>query len=139
MSIRTTMVGMLLLLPGCSGASPVTDNTVTTAPVTPSTEAATLPVATPSARQTDAPAIPAVAPAGDAALPADVVAFRAKRDECDHFRGEEPSDPERAAFLEQALQRTCTGSDAALQALRKRHADRPAVIAALASYEDGIE
>lgn len=76
---------------------------------------------------------------GAAALPADVVAFQAKRDECDHFRGEEPSDPARAAFLEKALARTCKGTDAELTALRKRHAGTPAVVAALAAYEDDVE
>lgn len=76
---------------------------------------------------------------GGATLPADVVAFQAKRDDCDHFRGEEPTDPARAAFLEKALERTCKGTDAQLTALRKRYADTPAVITALADYEDGIE
>jgi hypothetical protein len=42
-----------------------------------------------------------------AALPADVVAFRTKRDECDHFRGEEPTDKARAVFLTKAMERYC--------------------------------
>lgn len=75
----------------------------------------------------------------DRSLPADVVAFRAKRDECDHFRGEEPTDPARVAFLTKAMERTCTGTDAALIALRKRHAGEPAVLSALASYEEEVE
>ena len=73
------------------------------------------------------------------ALPADVVSFRAKRDECDHFRGEEPADEARADFLEKALARTCTGTDAALAALKKRYADQPAVMAVLSNYDEGIE
>ncbi|MGT2515213.1 hypothetical protein ACVOMT_14150 [Sphingomonas panni] len=72
-------------------------------------------------------------------LPADVVAFRLKRDECDHLRGEEPTGPARAAFLKYGMERTCTGTDAALRALRQRHAHDPAAIAALAGYEDDIE
>lgn len=72
-------------------------------------------------------------------LPADVVAFRLKRDECDHLRGEEPTGPARAAFLKYGMERTCTGTDAALRALRQRHARDPAVIAALAGYDDDIE
>lgn len=83
-------------------------------------------------------AIPDAKPTA-AALPADVVAFRAKRDECDHFRGEEPADEARAAFLEKALARTCTGTDAALAALKKRYADQPAVMAVLSNYDEGIE
>lgn len=75
----------------------------------------------------------------NAALPADVVAFRAKRDECDQFRGEEPYDAERAAFLEKALERTCSGTDAELKALRTRYASDAAAIKALAGYEDAIE
>lgn len=72
-------------------------------------------------------------------LPPDVVTFRLKRDECDHLRGEEPTDSARAAFLKYGMERTCTGTDAALAALRRRHAGNPAAIAALAGYADTIE
>jgi hypothetical protein len=72
-------------------------------------------------------------------LPVDVVAFRLKRDECDQLRGEEPTGPARAAALRYGMERTCTGTDAALRALRQRHAGDPAVIAALAGYDDAIE
>ncbi|MCC2976434.1 hypothetical protein LK533_07075 [Sphingomonas sp. PL-96] len=74
-----------------------------------------------------------------AKLPADVVAFRERRDECDHFRGEDPYDAERAAFLSEALARTCTGTDAELKALRARYAANAAILAALADYEDEAE
>lgn len=79
------------------------------------------------------------APSEDAAVPADVTAFRERRDECDHFRGEEPYDAERAAFLNDALARTCTGTDAELKALRTRYARNPGVLALLAGYEDEAE
>jgi hypothetical protein len=72
-------------------------------------------------------------------LPADVVTFRTRRDDCDHFRGEEAYDAERKAFLKAALQRTCTGTDRELAALRRRHAANPAAVAALRNYEDRIE
>lgn len=72
-------------------------------------------------------------------LPADVIAFRSKRDECDHFRGEDATDEARAAELEKLLDRTCKGTDAALAALRKRYAKDPAVIAALADYDGEVE
>jgi hypothetical protein len=35
----------------------------------------------------------------DPAVPADVAKFKDRRDLCDHFRGEEPYDEERRAFL----------------------------------------
>jgi hypothetical protein len=74
-----------------------------------------------------------------AALPQDVLAFRARRDQCDHFRGEEGYDAQRAAFLAAELARTCTGSDAALAALRERYRQDPSALAALKDYEDTIE
>ncbi len=72
-------------------------------------------------------------------LPADVVAFRTRRDACDSLRGEEPTDAARAAFLERALTRACAGTDAELAALKRRHAARPAVRALLARYDPAIE
>lgn len=90
----------------------------------------------------DAPSL-ATPAAGDAPRPAsrlaDVVAFRQRRDECDHFRGEEPYDAKRAAFLRAALARTCKGTDVELAALRKRYAGNPAALRALAGYEPNVE
>lgn len=74
-----------------------------------------------------------------ATLPADVRAFRTRRDACDHMRGEEAADEARAAFLEKRLARTCTGTDAALASLKRRYADRPAVMTVLSRYEERIE
>lgn len=76
---------------------------------------------------------------GDAALPADVAAFVEKRDTCDHFRGEEPYDDERAKFIGEQLEANCTGTDAELARLRAAHAADPAIMARLADYEDTIE
>jgi hypothetical protein len=85
-------------------------------------------------------AAPVVAPTDTAgSLPADVRRFKERRDECDHFRGEEPSDPARTAELQAALERTCTGTDAALVALRRRHSGDAAVMVALADYESDVE
>lgn len=81
----------------------------------------------------------APSPSPTRGLPVDVVAFRLKRDECDQLRGEEPTGPARAAALRYGMERTCTGTDAALRALRQRHVGDPAVIAALAGYDDTIE
>lgn len=112
------MVGAVLLS-GCGG---------------PPTQEPTVRVETHGAKaQTDS--LPSPKPV----LPADVVAFRLKRDECDHLRGEEPTGPARAAFLKYGMERSCTGTDAALRALRQSHAHDPAAMAALAGYEDDIE
>jgi hypothetical protein len=77
--------------------------------------------------------------AGGLALPANVVAFRQQRDTCDHFRGEEASDPKRAAFLNAEMAKYCSGTDQALADLRKRYAGETTVIEALKQYEDRIE
>ncbi len=76
---------------------------------------------------------------GATTFPADVVDFRKRRDQCDHFRGEEPGDDARAAELEKALERTCRGTDAELAGLRHKYRGTPAVIAALRGYEDQVE
>ncbi|HEX7781988.1 MAG TPA: hypothetical protein VF509_04200 [Sphingobium sp.] len=72
-------------------------------------------------------------------FPATVTAFMIDRDGCDHFRGEEAYDDDRAAFLQENLRQLCTGTDARLAALRGRYSGNPDVIAALAHYEDRIE
>jgi hypothetical protein len=73
------------------------------------------------------------------AFPAEVTAFMVDRDGCDHFRGEEPYDAERAAYLDQSIRELCTGSDARLARLRRRYAENAEVIAALDKYEERIE
>ena len=73
-------------------------------------------------------------------LPADVIAFKARRDDCDHFRGEDPGDDEtRASELTSKLEQSCKGTDAQLASLRRRYADDASVTAALAGYEDSVE
>lgn len=90
-----------------------------------------------------APALPAAAASpllgATPALPADILAFQKRRDDCDHFRGEEPYDAQRAAFLKAALARSCAGTDKALAALRQRYQAQPARLDALKAYEDRIE
>ncbi len=102
----------------------------------------------PPAASTSAPAAAATAsstaPASHAApavaaLPAEIVEFRRRRDACDHFRGEEPYDAKRAAFLAAETRKHCAGTDRALAELRRRHAGDPAARAALAGYEDRVE
>lgn len=74
-----------------------------------------------------------------AALPRDVAAFVAQRDQCDHLRGEEAYDAERRADLERGLRRFCTGSDARLRALKHKYRRKPEVLAELERYEADIE
>jgi hypothetical protein len=91
----------------------------------------------PAAPSLDLPASNAAATA--TAFPAEVTNFMVDRDGCDHFRGEEPYDAERAAYLEQSIRDLCTGSDAKLAKLRRRYAENLDVMAALGNYEDQIE
>lgn len=77
--------------------------------------------------------------ANGAAFPAEVTAFLVDRDGCDHFRGEEPYDAERRAYLEQSIAELCTGTDAKLAGLRRRYAADKDVMAALGGYEERVE
>jgi hypothetical protein len=67
-------------------------------------------------------------PASGASLPADVQTFVAERENCDHFRGEEPYDAERRREIEGALDRYCRGTDARLEGLRKKYRNAPAAV-----------
>jgi len=82
-------------------------------------------------------------PSPDAAqlttFPDEVTSFMVDRDSCDHFRGEEPYDEERRAFLTDSITDLCTGTDARLATLRRRYAADQSVIAALRGYEDRVE
>jgi hypothetical protein len=77
--------------------------------------------------------------ASAAPFPREVTQFMVDRDSCDHFRGEEPYDAERRAYIEENVAELCHGSDATLAMLRRRYATDPSVTAALHSYEDRIE
>jgi hypothetical protein len=74
-----------------------------------------------------------------AQLPQDVSSFIEKRDLCDHFRGEDPYDEERRAFLEENLVKFCTGTDAALAELKQKYHNNPSIMDVLNRYEDKIE
>lgn len=74
-----------------------------------------------------------------APFPAEVTDFMVTRDGCDHFRGEEPYDEERRAYLEDNVQNLCTGSDAKLTDLRHRYAKDADVMMALKNYEIEID
>jgi hypothetical protein len=72
-------------------------------------------------------------------LPKDVAAFRADREQCDHFRGEEPYDDERRRSLAVEMQRFCKGSDAALSRLKKKYGKNRGIRKILNGYEPRIE
>ena len=72
----------------------------------------------------------------------DVDNFVSRRELCEHMRGELPDpggDPERLKEVPDGIEKTCTGTDAELKALKVRYADSPAVMAILNSYEPRIE
>ncbi|MEP7222362.1 MAG: hypothetical protein ABI673_06800 [Novosphingobium sp.] len=73
------------------------------------------------------------------ALPADVRNYIARRDSCDHWRGEDPYDAARAREIAAAVVASCKGTDAALARLRHRYARDRRVITALSGYEKHIE
>lgn len=77
--------------------------------------------------------------ARQSALPVDVVAFVERRELCDHFRGEDPYDAERAAELRAAMAKNCAGTDRELATLRRKYAADRRVIRRLARFEDTVE
>jgi hypothetical protein len=73
------------------------------------------------------------------ALPDDVRDFVARRDQCDHFRGEETENEKRQAFLDEQLKKYCAGTDAQLAQLKKKYAGQAAVGKALSRFDPRIE
>jgi hypothetical protein len=72
-------------------------------------------------------------------LPPDVSAFMEKRNLCDHFRGEDPYDEERRAFLEENITKFCTGTDVELAELKKKYLNNNSIMCVLNQYEEKIE
>lgn len=72
-------------------------------------------------------------------FPREVTAFMVDRDGCDHFRGEEPYDAERRAYIAENIAELCQGTDARLATLRRRYAGDRSVTAALKGYDQHIE
>jgi hypothetical protein len=70
---------------------------------------------------------------GTPPLPKDVKEFLFKRESCEHFLGEIPDPGEKARMREvnKAIKDTCTGTDKALAALKKKYAREPAVMTVL--------
>jgi hypothetical protein len=68
-----------------------------------------------------------------------------RREACEHFRqepwpeGQTVQDKERREFLVSQLQRYCAGTDQAIQELKQKYGNDPAVIDRLDKYEFPIE
>ncbi|MDO7844576.1 hypothetical protein [Sphingomonas immobilis] len=77
--------------------------------------------------------------AARAPLPATVRHFIARRDECDHFRGEVEYDKARAAEMAAAFAKYCKGSDADLARIRRQYRHNRLVLKAVSGYETRIE
>jgi hypothetical protein len=74
-------------------------------------------------------------------LPADVRAFIADREGCDHMRGEipDPSETQRMKEVSGEIERLCKGTDRRLAGLKKKYASKPRVIRNLNRFETPIE
>ena len=72
-------------------------------------------------------------------LPAEVAKFKHYRDLCDHFRGEEPYDAERARYLQQSMKKYCSGTDKELAALKRKYGHDRDNLHVLQGYEEEIE
>ena len=128
MRIRV-MFAFLPLLAGCHQPPPA--NSPADMAVATSSASASAVVAVAAAYERDASSVEA--------MPAEVQAFIEARDECDHWRGEEPYDDDRAREITNAINNTCNGSDRKLAGLRQKYQDQPHIMQALADYEDKIE
>jgi hypothetical protein len=73
------------------------------------------------------------------ALPPEVQAFVERREGCDHFRGEEPYDEERVAYITHQLDQLCPGTDAELARLKREYAQAPEVMEVLLRFEERVE
>lgn len=76
-----------------------------------------------------------------APLPRDVDDFVARRDICDHLRGEIPDNGETEQMQEtiSKINHYCSGTDAELAGLKRRYSDSPRVLEKLNGYEQNIE
>lgn len=82
--------------------------------------------------------LPLVAGTG---LPMDVERFIAKRESCDHFRGEvpPPGDKRRMREVSREVRKWCSGTDRTLVQLKKKYAKNAAITMRLDEFEPNIE
>jgi hypothetical protein len=71
--------------------------------------------------------------------PFEVEEFIDSREMCDHFRGEEPYDQARAAFLSKMIEETCSGTDNELRRLMRKYQDISNIMKVLDRFEDNVE
>jgi hypothetical protein len=71
--------------------------------------------------------------------PFDVEEFVDRREICDHFRGEEPYDDDRAKFLAEQIEKVCTGTDKELQALKQKYNGDDEIMQILNRFEERVE
>jgi hypothetical protein len=82
---------------------------------------------------------PATVLAEEPALPRDVADFLARREECDHWRGEPPWDPARAAQIDWNGCQACSGTDRNLARLKRKYARNAQVMTELKPLTPKIE
>lgn len=80
-----------------------------------------------------------VANSATTSTPDDISKFIARREQCDHFRGEEAYDEERGRFLREQLAATCKGTDDELATLKRKYASRDDLTEQLSEFEITIE
>ncbi len=71
--------------------------------------------------------------------PFDVEEFIDRREICDHFRGEEPYDADRAKFLAEKIKETCSATDKELRELKLKYRNDDKVMQILNRFEEEIE
>lgn len=74
-------------------------------------------------------------------LPKDVEKFVARRESCDHFRGEipEPGEERRMREVNREIRKWCKGTDQSLARLKKKYAANKAIMHQLEDFEPNIE
>ena len=71
--------------------------------------------------------------------PFDVEEFIDRREICNHFRGEEPYDADRAKFLAEQIKKTCGGTDKELRELKQKYQNDDKTMQILNRFEEEIE
>lgn len=77
----------------------------------------------------------------DDSLPKDVEKFIAKRESCDHFRGEipDPGEKRRMQEVNREIEKWCKGTDKRLAQLKKKYVANSVVMKQLDEFEPDVE
>ena len=75
------------------------------------------------------------------ALPKDVQRFVARREGCEHMRGEipDPGEKQRMKEVNREIRKLCTGTDRELARLKQKYKASPAIMRRLDEFEQEIE